>query len=209
MKTMRLKNVGQIADANLTFGDLTVLVGPQASGKSITLQWLKLLQDIGLIQQQLDTYGLDYAGQLPALLEVYFGEGMHSIWREASEVHVDGKPIDMAKRVARRQPDKTESVFLIPAQRVLALPEGWPKPFQSYRPGDPYSVRAFSEHLRMLMEREFTGTGPLFPKPNRRRCWSWCGRWRRCARPKVRRMPCSTCSAPSTASRCATWPKPR
>ncbi len=63
MKTMRLKNVGQIADANQTFGDLTVLVGPQASGKSITLQWLKLRQDIGLIQQQLDTYGLDYAGQ--------------------------------------------------------------------------------------------------------------------------------------------------
>ena len=64
MKTMRLKNVGQITDANLAFGDLTVLVGPQASGKSISLQWLKLLQDTGLIQQQLDTYGLDYAGQL-------------------------------------------------------------------------------------------------------------------------------------------------
>ena len=167
MNRLTLHNIGQIKHADLRFGDLTVLVGPQASGKSITLQWLKLLQDIGLIQQQLDTCGLDYAGQLPALLDVYFGEGMHSIWREGSEVHVDGKPIDMAKRVARRQPDKTESVFLIPAQRVLALPEGWPKPFQSYRPGDPYSVRAFSAHLRMLMEREFTGTGPLFPKPNR------------------------------------------
>jgi len=167
MHRLTLHNIGQIQHADLRFGDLTVLVGPQASGKSIALQWLKLLQDIGLIQQQLDTYGLDYAGQLPALLDAYFGEGMHSIWREGSEVQVDGRPIDMAKRVARRQPDKTESVFLIPAQRVLALPEGWPKPFQSYRPGDPYSVRAFSENLRMLMEREFTGTGPLFPKTNR------------------------------------------
>ena len=167
MNRLTLHNIGQIQHADLRFGDLTVLVGPQASGKSIALQWLKLLQDIGLIQQQLDTYGLDYAGQLPALLDAYFGEGMHSIWREGSEVQVDGRPIDMAKRVARRQPDKTESVFLIPAQRVLALPEGWPKPFQSYRPGDPYSVRAFSENLRMLMEREFTGTGPLFPKTNR------------------------------------------
>jgi len=167
MHRLTLHNIGQIQHADLRFGDLTVLVGPQASGKSIALQWLKLLQDIGLIQQQLDTYGLDYAGQLPALLDVYFGEGMHSIWREGSEVQVDGRPINMAKRVARRQPDKTESVFLIPAQRVLALPEGWPKPFQSYRPGDPYSVRAFSENLRMLMEREFTGTGPLFPKTNR------------------------------------------
>ena len=167
MKTMRLRNVGQIADANLVFGDLTVLVGPQASGKSITLQWIKLLQDTGLIQHQLETYGLDYAGQLPALLDVYFGEGMHSMWRAESEEQVDGKVVDVAKRVARRQRDRKDSVFLIPAQRVLALPEGWPKPFQSYRPGDPYSVRAFSEHLRMLMEREFTGVGPLFPKSNR------------------------------------------
>ena len=167
MKTMRLRNVGQIADANLAFGDLTVLVGPQASGKSITLQWLKLLLDTGLIQQQLHTYGLDYNGELPALLDVYFGEGMKAIWRADSEVQLDGKPIDVAKRMARQQRDKSETVFLIPAQRVLALPEGWPKPFQSYRPGDPYSVRAFSEHLRMLMEREFTGVGPLFPKSNR------------------------------------------
>ena len=167
MKTMRLRNVGQIADANLAFGDLTVLVGPQASGKSITLQWLKLLLDTGLIQQQLHTYGLDYNGELPALLDVYFGEGMKAMWRADSEVQLDGKPIDVAKRMARQQRDKRETVFLIPAQRVLALPEGWPKPFQSYRPGDPYSVRAFSEHLRMLMEREFTGVGPLFPKTNR------------------------------------------
>ena len=167
MKTMRLRNVGQIADANLVFGDLTVLIGPQASGKSITLQWLKLLLDTGLIQQQLHTYGLDYNGELPALLDVYFGEGMKAMWRADSEVQLDGKPIDVAKRMARQQRDKRETVFLIPAQRVLALPEGWPKPFQSYRPGDPYSVRAFSEHLRMLMEREFTGVGPLFPKSNR------------------------------------------
>lgn len=167
MKTLRLKNLGQITDANLEFGDLTVLVGPQASGKSITLQWLKLLLDTGLIQQQLDTYGLDYGGELPSFLDVYFGEGMRSIWHEGSEVLVDGKPIDMPKRISRRQPSKKESVFLIPAQRVLAMPEGWPKPFQSYRSGDPYPVRAFSEQLRMLMEREFTGTGPLFPKTNR------------------------------------------
>jgi AAA domain, putative AbiEii toxin, Type IV TA system len=167
MKAMRLRHVGQITDANLTFGDLTVLVGPQASGKSITLQWLKLLADTGLIQQQLKTYGLDYAGKLPALLDVYFGEGMRSIWRSESEIQVDGEPVDVAKLVARQQRNRKESVFFIPAQRVLALPEGWPKPFQSYRPGDPYSVRAFSEHLRMLMDRDFTGTGPVFPKTNR------------------------------------------
>lgn len=111
MKTMRLRNVGQITDADLSFGDLTVLVGPQASGKSITLQWVKLLQDTGLIQQQLHTYGLDYGGQLPALLDVYFGEGMKAMWRADSEVQVDGKPIDVAKRMARQQRDRTSRFF--------------------------------------------------------------------------------------------------
>jgi hypothetical protein len=34
MLNRRIRNVGQIADADLTFGDLTGLVGPQATGKS-------------------------------------------------------------------------------------------------------------------------------------------------------------------------------
>lgn len=167
MKTLSLRKVGQISEADLTFGDLTVLVGPQASGKSIALQWLKLLADTGLIQEQLDAYGLDYDGKLPEFLDAYFGEGMRSIWRAESEVRLDGKPVDVAKRIGRRQPGKKESVFFIPAQRVLALPNGWPRPFQGFSAGDPYAVRAFSEQLRMLMEREFTDTGPLFPRNNR------------------------------------------
>lgn len=168
MNGLRLRQIGQITEADLSFGDLTVLVGPQASGKSITLQWLKLLVDTGQIQERLDTYGLDFGGDLGAFLDVYFGEGMHAIWRAgASEVAVDGKAVDVTKRIARRQKDKSEKAFLIPAQRVLAMANGWPRPFQAFSAGDPYSVRAFSEQLRVLMEREFTGTGPLFPKNNR------------------------------------------
>jgi hypothetical protein len=164
---MSLRNIGQIKEADLSFGDLTVLVGPQASGKSIALQWLKLLRDTGLIQMQLDVYGLDYDGKLPEFLDVYFGEGMRSIWNDKSEVSEDGKAVDIVKRIGRRQINKTESVFMIPAQRVLALQNGWPRPFQSFGAGDPYSVRAYSEQLRVLMDQEFTATGPLFPKPNR------------------------------------------
>jgi hypothetical protein len=167
MRKLTLRNIGQIKDATITFADLTVLIGPQASGKSITLQWVKLLQDCGLIQQQLHTYGLDYGGELPAFLDVYFGEGMHSIWRADSGVEVDGKPVDVQRRISRQQSSKVESAFLIPAQRVLALANGWPRPFTGYNAGDPYAVRAFSEELRLLMEREFTGTGPLFPQSNR------------------------------------------
>lgn len=167
MKRMTLRNIGQIKEADIRFGDLTVFVGPQASGKSIALQWIKSLQDCGLIQHQMHTHGLDYDGKLPEFLDAYFGEGMRSIWTKESSIEVNGKSIDFGKRVARQQLSRVESVFLIPAQRVLALTNGWPKPFTGYSAGDPYTVRAFSEELRLLMEREFNGTGPLFPKPNR------------------------------------------
>jgi hypothetical protein len=53
MKRLTLRNIGPIKEADLRFGDLTVLVGPQATGKSISLQWLKLLNDTGLIQHQI------------------------------------------------------------------------------------------------------------------------------------------------------------
>lgn len=167
MKRLTVRNVGQIKEADIHFGDLTVLVGPQASGKSVFLQWLKLISDLGLIQQDLHTYGLDYSGKLSEFLDIYFGEGMRSIWRGASALEVDGSSLDLERRIARRQRSKVESVFLIPAQRVIALSNGWPRPFTAYSAGDPYSVRAFSEDLRLLLEREFAGTGPLFPRPNR------------------------------------------
>jgi len=79
---LQLKNIGQITDADIRFGDLTVFVGPQATGKSITLQFLKLLLDMGQVQEEMTRYGLDWSGQLPDFFDIYFGEGMRSIWRE-------------------------------------------------------------------------------------------------------------------------------
>ena len=38
MKRLTLTSLGQIPEADISFGDLTVLVGEQASGKSILLQ---------------------------------------------------------------------------------------------------------------------------------------------------------------------------
>jgi predicted ATP-dependent endonuclease of OLD family len=47
MKTLNINYLGQIKEASLSFGDLTVLIGPQATGKSIALQLLKLMLDAG------------------------------------------------------------------------------------------------------------------------------------------------------------------
>jgi predicted ATPase len=39
---LTIRNFVHLADVDLTFGDLTVLVGAQAAGKSFALQWLEL-----------------------------------------------------------------------------------------------------------------------------------------------------------------------
>jgi hypothetical protein len=168
MKTLKIHQLGQIKEASLTFGDLTVLVGPQATGKSIALQLLKLMVDAGQVQAELGRYGLDWSGKLPEFLDVYFGEGMRSIWRpNESSVEWDGNAVDLRQLAARKRKSKEESLFFIPAQRVLALRDGWPRPFTDYTPGDPFAVREFSEKLRVLVEQEFGSSGDLFPQERR------------------------------------------
>ncbi len=168
MTTLDMRNIGQIKQASLTFGDLTVLVGPQATGKSIALQLLKLMVDAGQVQAELSRYGLDWSGQLPDFLDIYLGEGMHSIWRPGeSSIEWEGKAVDLKKLAARRRKAKDESLFFIPAQRVLALRHGWPRPFTDYSAGDPFAVREYSEKLRVLVEQEFGATGDLFPQKRR------------------------------------------
>ena len=164
---LKLKHVGPIAEAELAFGDLTVLVGPQATGKSIALQFLKLMVDPGQIQKELDLYGFDWSGDLKKFFDVYFGEGMHAIWQPKSSIVWNRSIVNLARLIGRRQRDKTESLFYIPAQRVLTLREGWPQPFIAYSSGDPFAVREFSEKLRLLVEHEFSLAEQLFPQERR------------------------------------------
>jgi predicted ATPase len=167
MSLLKVKNFGQINQAHLNFGDLTVLVGPQASGKSIVLQLLKLLLDYGQIQQELNRYGLDWERDLNKFLNVYFGEGMHSLYKNNTQIQWKGTTIDLSNKAARMQKSKHESLFFIPAQRVLALRDGWPRPFTDYSSGDPFIVREFSEKLRILMEQELRSSDNLFPQQGR------------------------------------------
>jgi hypothetical protein len=168
MASLNIRNFGQIKEASLTFGDLTVLVGPQATGKSIALQLLKLMVDAGQVQEEMSRYGLDWGQKLSDFLDVYFGEGMRAIWQEGStSIEWEGKTVDLPQIARRKRPNKEETLFFIPAQRVLALRDGWPRPFTDYAPGDPFAVREFSEKLRGLVEREFGSSGDLFPQERR------------------------------------------
>ncbi len=168
MNRLTLSNIGPIDQADLTLGDLTLLIGPQATGKSIALQFLKLVVDAAQIQQELRLHGLDWSGRLPEFFDIYFGEGMRSIWREKnSAVTWAGRPVDVGRLIARRRRPADETLAFIPAQRVLTLRDGWPRPFTDYSPGDPFAVRAFSERLRLLVESDLGANENLFPQKHR------------------------------------------
>ena len=162
-----LENVGQLRHADVTFGDLTVLVGPQATGKSIFLQWLKLLLDSPSILMEFKRFNIDLGKDWGNLLELYFGEGMTGIWKgEESKVWAFGKEVrteSLMRRGARE-----ESLFFIPAQRVMSLRDGTTRTFAEYRAGDPFVLREFSDQLHRMMQSEFgTKQGNLFPQSNR------------------------------------------
>lgn len=170
IKNLKLGQIGQIQQADVTFGDLTVFVGPQATGKSIFLQLLKLLADTGYVHDQLRKHGIDWDRSLPRFLNVYFGEGMEGIWRSGgtpSTITVDGRDIHLNDLAKPRSRSKTRTVFYIPAQRVLVLANGWPRPFTSFASEDPFVVRDFSETFRILMEQELGRAEALFPQTNR------------------------------------------
>jgi len=166
--SLKREHVGQICKADITFGDLTVLVGPQATGKSIFLQFLKLAADTGCVHDQLRKHGIEWERDVPEFLDVYLGEGMGMVWdRDHSAVFVNGHRQDVRKWATPGNRRCKASVFYIPAQRVLSLANGWPRPFQGFASEDPFSVRDFSETFRLLMEQEFKRMADLFPKTNR------------------------------------------
>jgi energy-coupling factor transporter ATP-binding protein EcfA2 len=169
--TLSVKNFAQIREGSVTFGDLTLFVGAQASGKSIFLQLLKLLVDKHQIFDTLQIHAYDWGGDFNRLIELYYGESMSAIRRDDTVISFEGKVYtreDILNRKGVKESSKEEKMFYIPAQRVLTLSQGWPRPFNSYDTGDPYVIKSFSETLRVLMEKEFSnGQGAqehIFPK---------------------------------------------
>lgn len=169
-KRLRLEKVGPIVDADVEFGDLTVLVGPQASGKSILLQTLELVADTRAVQAELSRVNIDWRGDPALYFGQFYGEGMGSLWSADSAMSVDGKsrPLPELSRLMKGPRSRgTERVFYIPAQRVMSLRDGLTRPFMDFRSGEPYVLREFSERLHWLVQNEFGQDDVLFPRSNR------------------------------------------
>ncbi len=167
MKRLSVTSLGQIREADITFGDLTVFVGEQASGKSILLQLVKLISDAGSITHTLKKHGYDWDKKTENFLHLYFGEGMEGIWNnDETKVTVDEVEFTPRKVLLKRKKD--ESLFFIPAHRVVTLKDGWPRAFTDYSTSDPYIVKEFSEQLRLLLEAGISsGEKTIFPQESR------------------------------------------
>jgi hypothetical protein len=174
MNSLVLKNIGPIASAEIEFGDLTLFVGPQASGKSILLQMVKLLEDKNNIQTLLKKNNFDWGKDVDKFLELFFGESMSTIFTSKSFIKYDNKTYTVKSFLPKqgtREVSKSEKLFYVPAQRVVTMTQGWPRSFGSFDIGDPFVIKQFSESVRVLMEREAMGNGKsdnlVFPKTNR------------------------------------------
>lgn len=166
MKNLKIHNLGPIADVDITFGDLTFLVGPQATGKSIALEALKLVEDCDSIIETLDRYNYIIGHNAKKILNMYFGEGMENIWRDDTKISADNKKLTL-NTLAKASSGKESSVFYVPAQRIVCMGDGFPKFFSDFSFTTPYVLREFTETLRAFVQFGLGDRTKVFPLTER------------------------------------------
>jgi putative AbiEii toxin of type IV toxin-antitoxin system len=165
-KVLRIENFGPIRKVEVPFADITVLVGPQATGKSLVLQWLKLAVDQGRILGALVEHGFSVRGNPADLLGLIFGGDYADGAFLPSEVSFGGSRINLRNIAGRRAGNGEHRALFIPAHRALVMGNGWPLLFQQYGPDTPYVVREFSERVRKALTMR--GDSYVFPPSLRR-----------------------------------------
>lgn len=154
MESLEVNTLGPIEKAKVNFGDLTFIVGPQASGKSLFLELLKYLLDKDFILSNLKRFNYVVESSNPKkILDLFFGEGMNEAFREDTDIFLNGKRLTTNSLLTFDQENlMTERMFYIPAQRILSISDGRPKNFMEFDVATPYVLRSFSETLRIYLQ---------------------------------------------------------
>lgn len=167
MESLIIKNFGPIEEVNVKFGDLTFLVGPQASGKSLFLELLKYIVDKEFVLSNLRKYNYIIDKKNPQkVLDTFFGDGMYKIFKPTTEIIYNGQNVPLDSLQKRNVPKK-ESMFYIPAQRILSIADGRPKNFMEFDMATPYVLKSFSETLRIYIQGGMGDPEMIFPISNR------------------------------------------
>ena len=166
MEHLSIRHLGSINDIDIEFGDLTFFVGPQASGKSLTLEALKLIEDRDSIIDTLDKYNYIIGHNPQRILNIYFGEGLGKMWSDETYLELDGRRLTL-KDIANKSQNKESSIFYVPAQRIACMGDGYPKFFNDFSFTTPYVLRDFSEILRTFVQLNIADAGKVFPIKSR------------------------------------------
>lgn len=170
---LKISNFGPIRYADIKFGNLTFLIGQQASGKSLSLELLKLIIDKKHIISTLRNYNyILNKADAKNILDCYFGEGLSGLFRKDTSVvwnDYSFSPQDLLNTLSKQKASETyqESVFYVPAQRILTIADGRPKNFMEYDTSNPYVLRRFSEILRVFMQSGLRNPDTIFPMRTR------------------------------------------
>ncbi len=162
-----IRNFGPIQEVDVELGNLTVLIGAQASGKSLFLQIFKLIKDKSAILRSLENYGFVVNNKLENLLNRYLGEGLANMWSNKTELIIDEETYSRRYFESPLEGNPTDKVFYIPAQRILSISDGRPKYFMEFSENDPFVLRKFSDTLRLFTQNELGASGIVYPLPNR------------------------------------------
>ncbi len=142
---------GQIQRGCVELADMTLLVGPQASGKSIFLQLIKLFYDAPFICEQLKYYGINWQEDKSQFLSAYFGEGMNTLINDRTKIQFDGSYFNIEDKINIGIKKSKENLLYIPAQRAMVMQTGWPRPFGDYGMDTPFVTKQFSDFIRRLL----------------------------------------------------------
>lgn len=167
MDELYIKNWGPISEAHIRLGDFTILTGAQASGKSLCLQLFKLLKDKVFVASTMDRYNYVVSKNPDNILNFYFGDGLSRLWTYETEISDGERSYNKSCLLGKGDQGAKESVFYIPAQRIISVSDGRPKNFMEYDAATPFVLRQFSETLRMFFQYGFNGSRIVFPMPNR------------------------------------------
>ena len=106
------------------------------------------------------------------ILDCYFGEGLSGLFRKDTEISLTGVPFspqDLLRTISKQKASeiRKESVFYVPAQRILSISDGRPKNFMEFDTSNPYVLRRFSETLRVFLQAGLGNPDTIFPMRNR------------------------------------------
>jgi len=145
--TLSVRNLGPIKHCEVEFGDLTFIVGPQASGKTMFLETLYLVGMKEHICDTLKKYSYNFKNW-DEFVRIYFGNFKSQIWNDKTECSFNGMCFDTDYQ---SQSEIKYYLEYIPAQRSVTVSDGRFKFFNEYEKETPFVVKEFSDCLRSIV----------------------------------------------------------